>query len=231
MPPWRPTPPDAPCWFGADCEATTRAESKAQNRRLLLDVALAILDEQGESGLTTTAITRRAGMAQSSFYSHFADMDDLLVQLIDERFAEHARVRGRRDRQAQDRPLDAEAFRRTVRKGIEVNAAHPALFKLMLRSRLDPSSRAGERSRRWLADAWAATRRDLVAHGVPASTEAEQEQATLLAEGFTALVRSFTLGYIDGRHTDLEQILDVVVLFAQGTIDLSRQHHDVSGDI
>jgi AcrR family transcriptional regulator len=204
---------------------TTRAESKAQNRRLLLDVALAILDEEGETGLTTTAITRRAGMAQSSFYSHFADMDDLLVQLIDERFAEHARARGNVERK-RDVPLDAEAFRRTVRHGIEVNAAHPALFKLMLRSRLDRSSRTGERSRKWLADAWAATRHDLIARGIPASTEAEKEQATLLAEGFTALVRSFTLGYIDGRHTDLDQILDVVVLFAQGTIDLSRRNHD-----
>jgi TetR/AcrR family transcriptional regulator, fatty acid biosynthesis regulator len=208
---------------------TTRAESKALNRRLLLDVALAILDEEGESGLTTTAITRRAGMAQSSFYSHFADMDDLLVQLIDERFAEHARARGKVPRRPRDQPLDAEAFRQSVRNGIEVNAAHPALFKLMLRSRLDRSSRTGERSRKWLADAWAATRHDLIARGVPASTEAEKEQVALLAEGFTALVRSFTLGYIDGRHTDLEQILDVVVLFAQGTIDLSRQHRDEAG--
>jgi AcrR family transcriptional regulator len=207
---------------------TTRAESKAQNRRLLLDVALAILDEEGEPGLTTTAITRRAGMAQSSFYSHFADMDDLLVRLIDERFAEHARAREQVERRPRDEPLDADMFRRSVRSGIEVNAAHPALFKLMLRSRLDPSSRTGERSRRWLADAWAATRHDLIARGIPASTEAEKEQVALLAEGFTALVRNFTLGYIDGRHTDLEQILDVAVLFAEGTIELSRRHRTAS---
>jgi AcrR family transcriptional regulator len=211
----------------SDSQATmTRAESKAQNRRLLLDVALAILDEEGELGLTTIAITRRAGMAQSSFYSHFADMDDLLVRLIDERFAEHARAREQVGRPPRDAPLDAEMFRQSVRNGIEVNAAHPALFKLMLRSRLDPSSRTGERSRRWLAEAWATTRHDLSARGVPASTEAEKEQVSLLAEGFTALVRNFTLGYIDGRHTDLEQILDAAVLFAQGTIDLSRLHRD-----
>jgi AcrR family transcriptional regulator len=204
--------------------APTRAASKARNRRLLLDAALAILDEEGEAGLATTAVTRRAGMAQSSFYSHFTDIDDLLVHLIDERFAEHARARGQVERRSRHEPLDAEALRQTVRAGIEVNAAHPALFKLMLRSRLDPASRAGQRSRRWLADTWAVTRHDLIARGVPATTPAEQEQVALLAEGFTALVRSFTLGYIDGRHTDLERILDAVVVFASGTIELSRRH-------
>src|SRR5690606_7427064 len=62
----------------------TRSEAKDLTRRRLLRAALEILDKEGEAGLTTVAVAKAAGIAQSSFYVHFKDMQDLLRALADE---------------------------------------------------------------------------------------------------------------------------------------------------
>lgn len=56
----------------------TRAESKARNRRALLDATRDILLERGYAGLSASAVSSRAGVGQSSFYAHFKDKDDLV---------------------------------------------------------------------------------------------------------------------------------------------------------
>jgi DNA-binding transcriptional regulator YbjK len=58
--------------------AVQRAQAREQTRQRLLEAALAILESAGEAALTTTAITRRAGISQSGFYNYFADMEDML---------------------------------------------------------------------------------------------------------------------------------------------------------
>ena len=59
-----------------------RHVAKAVTRRRLLDAALEILDQDGLAAMTTIRVTRLAGLSQSSFYVHFADMDDLLHNLV-----------------------------------------------------------------------------------------------------------------------------------------------------
>jgi AcrR family transcriptional regulator len=66
---------------------TSRKEAKAETRQRLLDAALTVLDDEGDSALTTMRVTKLAGIAQSSFYVHFADVDDLLRQLVDDLLA------------------------------------------------------------------------------------------------------------------------------------------------
>ena len=40
----------------------------------------------------------------------------------------------------------------------------------------------------------------------------------IIAEGLIALTQSLALGYIDGRFTDLEQLVAVLVRFALGVL-------------
>jgi AcrR family transcriptional regulator len=59
-----------------------RRRDKEESRRLLLKATFALLSE-GQA-LTTVAVTRRAGLSQSAFYVHFADMDTCTIEAIRE---------------------------------------------------------------------------------------------------------------------------------------------------
>lgn len=64
---------------------TTRSEQKQKTRRALLDGALQILSpERVFSSLSLREVTRAAGIAPTSFYRHFDDMNDLGLALVEE---------------------------------------------------------------------------------------------------------------------------------------------------
>ncbi len=62
----------------------TRMAQKANTRRAITDAALRLSSECGFSGLSLREIAREAGLAPTSFYRHFRDMDDLGLALVDE---------------------------------------------------------------------------------------------------------------------------------------------------
>ncbi|MFT7185659.1 MAG: AcrR family transcriptional regulator [Pseudohongiellaceae bacterium] len=64
---------------------TTRTEQKLRTRRSLLDAALELLSaERVFSSLSLREVTRTAGIAPTSFYRHFDDMNDLGLALVEE---------------------------------------------------------------------------------------------------------------------------------------------------
>jgi AcrR family transcriptional regulator len=64
---------------------TTRSEQKQKTRRALLDGALQLLSpERVFSSLSLREVTRAAGIAPTSFYRHFDDMNDLGLALVEE---------------------------------------------------------------------------------------------------------------------------------------------------
>lgn len=64
---------------------TTRSEQKLRTRRAILDAALELLSpEQSFSSLSLREVTRSAGIAPTSFYRHFDDMNDLGLALVEE---------------------------------------------------------------------------------------------------------------------------------------------------
>jgi len=64
---------------------TTRSEQKQKTRRALLDGALELLSaERVFSSLSLREVTRAAGIAPTSFYRHFDDMNDLGLALVEE---------------------------------------------------------------------------------------------------------------------------------------------------
>ena len=62
----------------------TRTEKKHQTRRQILDAALELSAERGFSSLSLRQVAQQAGIAPTSFYRHFTDMDDLGLALVDE---------------------------------------------------------------------------------------------------------------------------------------------------
>ncbi|WP_029746838.1 TetR/AcrR family transcriptional regulator [Leucobacter chironomi] len=65
--------------------ANTVAEHRANQERLLLDVAHAILEETGEIG-SMRDVAERAGLARSSVYHYFESTEALLQALVEDIF-------------------------------------------------------------------------------------------------------------------------------------------------
>lgn len=62
-----------------------RAQQKEKTRRQLIDAALNQLSaERSFSSLSLREVAKEAGLAPTSFYRHFADMDELGLTLVDE---------------------------------------------------------------------------------------------------------------------------------------------------
>lgn len=61
----------------------TRTDQKRATRAKLLDAALRLSAESGFSSLSLRGVTREAGIAPTSFYRHFTDLEDLGLALVD----------------------------------------------------------------------------------------------------------------------------------------------------
>ena len=62
----------------------TRAEQKNATRHAIVQAALRLSAERGFSSLSLRGIATEAGIAPTSFYRHFEDIDDLGLALVDE---------------------------------------------------------------------------------------------------------------------------------------------------
>jgi AcrR family transcriptional regulator len=201
--------------------ALTRREAKAVTRQRLLDAALAILDQDGESGLTTVAVTRLAGIAQSTFYVHFTDTSDLLHALVDDLASERRRLT-RDARRAARSTNDEPARRDTYRVPLNYLVAHPRLTRLLLSSRGD-SSPVGEWSREIHRQSRAALIEDLAAAGMSTRTAREQRQVQMIADAIIGMTEAVAMGCIEGRYDDLDEMVDTLMLFSAGYMTLLNQ--------
>lgn len=63
----------------------TRAEQKEYTRRAIVDAAFRMLSaDHSYANLSLREVAREAGIAPTSFYRHFKDMDELGLTLVDE---------------------------------------------------------------------------------------------------------------------------------------------------
>ncbi len=62
-----------------------RQEQKLRTRRSIIEAAFSLLDEQRSlSSISLREVARSAGIAPTSFYRHFKDIDELGLTLVDE---------------------------------------------------------------------------------------------------------------------------------------------------
>jgi AcrR family transcriptional regulator len=193
---------------------TSRQLAKEQTRRRLLDAALEILDTDGEAGLTTTRVAQLAGVKQPTFYVHFADMDDLLVELVRELWARRRSLSRETSESVRHQGSNEDAMRELFRTNVEALVAHPAVLRLVVRSRLDLGSPLGEYVRAETAVTLENLTATLADGGLPYGTPAERRRLHMQAEGIVALVETLALSYMEGRYEDIEEVLDVLVQFS-----------------
>jgi TetR/AcrR family transcriptional regulator, fatty acid biosynthesis regulator len=201
----------------------TRSEAKDLTRRRLIRAALAILDKEGEAGLTTLKVAKAAGIAQSTFYVHFKDKQDLLRSLGDEGGERLRRSMRQARREARASPDDAERHRDTFRIPISAISKHPELLRILQRARHDPSSPLREFALETSAAYRDHLAADLDALGYTADNEHDRRRLEMIAEAINAATNALALGHLEGRYPEIEEAVDVLVALTKGAVRLLKE--------
>ncbi|MFW5877197.1 MAG: TetR/AcrR family transcriptional regulator [Myxococcota bacterium] len=184
--------------------ATPRKVNKERTRTKLIEATLQVLHEQGPGALTTGRIAQAAGLAQPTFYVHFADMEDALTQAasaVEERLLSSLR-RYRADLQVtQPEETLRDVFRATIRALL----IEPNLTQLYLRHRHDVDSPLGRRFREWTDRGRRDLERDLKGLGLALPN------LDAHAEAVVGMTLGVVEALIDGRLADREQAIEALV--------------------
>ena len=110
-----------------------RALQKEKTRRQLIDAALGQLSsERSFSSLSLREVAKEAGLAPTSFYRHFSDMDELGLTLVDEAGLTLRQLM-RQARQRIDK--GGSVIQISVRTFMEFIESNGNIFRLLLRER------------------------------------------------------------------------------------------------
>jgi len=112
---------------------TVRAEQKLKTRRALMDAALRQLSpDRGFASLSLREVSREAGIAPTSFYRHFSDLDELGLALVDEAGVALRQLM----RQARKRiEKNGSVVKTSIDTFMEYLGDNANLFRLLLRER------------------------------------------------------------------------------------------------
>lgn len=115
-----------------------RAQQKERTRRSLIQAAFNQLSaERSFSSLSLREVAREAGIAPTSFYRHFRDMDELGLTMVDESGLMLRQLM----RQARQRiARDGSVIRTSVATFMEFIDNKPNAFRLLLRERSGTSA-------------------------------------------------------------------------------------------
>jgi len=110
-----------------------RAQQKEKTRRGIIDAAFCLLSqERSYSSLSLREVTREAGIAPTSFYRHFEDMEELGLTLVDEGGVALRQLMRKARQRIRDDSLVIDV---SVGTFMEFIQSSPHVFRLLLRER------------------------------------------------------------------------------------------------
>lgn len=113
--------------------AVTRSEQKEKTRRAIIDAAIKQLGvEKSFASLSLREVSREAGIAPTSFYRHFKDMEELGLTLVDECGLTLRQIM----RKARKRfEQGGSVIITSVKTFMEVTETNPNIFRLLFHER------------------------------------------------------------------------------------------------
>ena len=112
---------------------TSRSQQKERTRRAIIDAAIGQLGESKSfASLSLREVSREAGIAPTSFYRHFKDMEELGLTLVDESGLALRQVM-RKGRQRLKKKGSVIAT--SVKTFMEFTQAHPNIFRILFHER------------------------------------------------------------------------------------------------
>lgn len=184
-------------------EKLTRKQAKQRTRLRLVEAVLDHVRHHGLTGLTTGKVADQAGIAQSSFYVHFSDMDEALQAAADKAGAE-VRAIIRDARKSMDFSDPYRAFRSAYEGAINALLQERAFTELLLSHRRDRSSPLAEALRHVLDDARADLANDLKKAGFEAPFA---EDIDVYAELMVGMTLTVVEALLDERIHDADRCL------------------------
>ncbi len=110
-----------------------RAQQKEKTRRMIIDAAFHLLgQERSYASLSLREVAREAGIAPTSFYRHFEDMEELGLTLVDEGGVTLRQLMRKARQRFNDR---GSVIRTSVETFMEFIHHSPHVFRLLLRER------------------------------------------------------------------------------------------------
>lgn len=192
----------------------SRREAKEITRRRLLAKAVELLEREGEAALTPTAVARAAGVAQSTFYVHFHDREDLLHEVADWLTVGRNRAIREARRATRDVPGRADQVREAFRLPLEAMIAHPSLYRIT-GSLSHEHTELGRSLRRVHQENRQALVEDLISAGYRCGTEEERRTVEIVADAFSGLLWSLAGGVMEERYST-DEALDVIMRLVRG---------------
>ncbi len=117
----------------------TMTPRRAATRARLLDAAREVIAERGAGGATVEGIAERAGFTRGAFYSNFASLDELIVDLMREVGETRlAQVRAAAAQFASHREEDGLTIESVLEGGLRdfVHLLQPPMHEVLLQSEL-----------------------------------------------------------------------------------------------
>ncbi len=112
---------------------TNRVQQKEKTRRTIIDAAFRLLSqERSYSSLSLREVAREAGIAPTSFYRHFEDMEELGLTLVDEGGVALRQLMRKARQRMRDKGL---VINISVETFMEFIQSSPHVFRLLLRER------------------------------------------------------------------------------------------------
>ncbi len=180
-----------------------RRGSREESRQRLVTAAIDQIREQGAAALTTVSVTRAAGMAQSAFYIHFHDLDELKCaagEEVSRQLREFLREQHERSRGS----ADLDELTDNHRAVLELFTQQGHLPEMVVRCRYDTSP-LGDVIRRLLDDVRAVLAGNLTQRfaelGLP---DLGPEQFAITADLIVGMVLAAGESLIEGRCSDIE---------------------------
>lgn len=190
---------------GKMAEPGKRAQQKERTRQAIIDAAFGQLGpEHGLSSLSLREVAREAGIAPTSFYRHFSDMEELGLTLVDEggltlrQLMRQARVRI---------ASGGSVILTSVQIFMEFIDNKPNIFRLLLRER----SGTSEAFRAAVAREIDHFTAELAAY-LHHKTKGEQEVMDALANAFVTLVFSAGADALDMKPEQRATLARKVIL-------------------
>jgi AcrR family transcriptional regulator len=201
-------------------EKLTRKEAKERTRQRLIDAVLDHVRQHGLKGLTTGKVADQAGIAQSSFYVHFTDMDEALRAAADKAGAE-IRTLIRDARHAMDFSDPDRAYVSAYEGSIAALLGEQEFTELLLSHRRDKSSPLAETLRHVLDDARADLAGDLTGAGW---AEWFEKDVDLYAELMVGMTLTVVEALLDGRIKDRDRALRALARMTRALLSTARDH-------
>ncbi len=198
-----------------------RAQQKEKTRRMIIDAAFHLLSqERSFASLSLREVAREAGIAPTSFYRHFEDMEELGLSLVDEGGVTLRQLMRKARQRINDR---GSVIQTSVETFMEFIHNSPHVFRLLLRERSGASlafRRAVSREIQYFVVELA----DYIQH----SNGYSAEDARVQAEAMVILVFNAGADALDCKPAERQYLTEKAITqlryIARGADDFLRRH-------